>query len=169
MAASNSRLSYADCYEVLNKAIANEKGIRVQVPDWEAGNYHRLRLHQARAIDRRENKETYPEDHMLYGRSIYDQLVVRIKKDDGKKARWWMYIERFSTDNLNIEPLGEENVISETPDGNLREASREGREEPGSQAVEEEIGIFDGERAKEAAPEEERRLPPAQAFRRLPA
>ena len=152
MAASSSRLSYNDCFEVLDKAIANTKGIRVEVPDWGAGNNYRLRLHQARAIDRKDNKETYPDDHKLYGRSIYDQLVVRIKQVG---TRWWMYIERFSTDNLNIEPLGEEYVIDESSNGNLRAAEGAGESQPRIEAIEEEITVFDGERPQEAEPIEE--------------
>lgn len=164
MATSQSRLSYTDCYEVLDKAIANQKGIRVEVSDLGAGRHYRVRLHQARSIDRKDNKETYPEDHKLHGRSVYDQLVVRLRL---VKSKWWMYIERFSTDNLNIEPLGEDHVIDEATDGNLRETSGASDEEPRIEASEAEIGIFDGEQEKEA--KEEVRLPPAQAFRRLPA
>mgnify|MGYP001604604296 CR=1 FL=1 len=160
MATSQSRLSYSDCYEVLDKAIANQKGIRVQVDDFGAGNNYRLRLHQARAIDRKDNRETFPEGHKLHGRSVYDQLVVRIKEIKGK---WWMYLERFSTANLNIEPLGEEYVIDETPNSNLREVSGAGESPPRSQAVEAEIGIFDGEQEKKEV------VPPASNWRRLPA
>ena len=147
MATSTSRLAYNDCFDVLDEALANKKGIRVEVPDWNTGNYYRLRLHSARAIDRKDNKETYPDDHKLYGRSIYDQLVVRLR-EEGKK--WWMYIERFSTENLNIEPLGEENVIEQSPNGDLRKAGGAGESQPRSEAREEEITIFDGEPEKEA-------------------
>lgn len=161
MAASTSRLSYSDCFDVLNKALSNDKGIRVEVPDYGAGNHFRVRLHTARSVDRKDNREAYSEDHKLYGRSIYDALVVQLREEKGK---WWMYIRKFSTDNLNIEPLGEEHGINENTNGNLREAGGESDSQPREEASEAEIDVFDGEEEKEAKPVEEA---PTQARRRV--
>lgn len=164
MSASTSRLSYQDAYDILDRAVANEKGIRVHVPDFGAGNNLRLRLHQARKIDREDNRDTYPEDHKLHGRSVYDPLVARLKQGHGK---WWLYLEKMSAESLTIEPLGEENVITETTDGHLREAGPESGGEPRSEAVEETIDVFDGEAERPPEPVEGESPAPVQARRRV--
>lgn len=164
MSASTSRLSYSDCYDILDQAVANTQGIRVQVPDLGAGNNLRLRLHQARKLDREDNKETYPEGHKLHGRSIYDPLVNRLKEIRGK---WWLYIEKMSAESLIIEPLGEENVFTETPNSDLREARPAGGDEPRSEASEAEIDVFDREAERPPEPVEGESPAPVQARRRV--
>lgn len=123
MATSTSRLSYTDCFELMDAAIGNVRGVRVQAEHSAATNL-RMRLHTARRIDRSDNQQTYHQDHPLHGRSIYDELAVRIR--DG-----WLYIERVSTKNLKIEPLGEPNGIDQSIDGDSGEAARAVRDEPG--------------------------------------
>lgn len=167
MPTSTSRLSYQDCYDIFNAALANERGIRFEVPDFGAGNQLRVRLHYARSIDRKENREAYATDHKLYGRSIYDPLVVRLRNEDRK---WWIIIEKFSIDSLNIQPLGKENVLDQSTDGHLREVSGEGHQEPREEASEAAIDIFDGEAEQEAQPEaiiEKESPAPIQTRRRL--
>lgn len=56
-----------------------------------------------------------------------------------------MYIQKFSIDNLNIEPLGGENVFDESANGDLRPAQGESGGEQREETSEAEIGVFDGE------------------------
>lgn len=167
MATSTSRLSYQDCYDILDKAIANEKGIRFPVSDYGYGNHLRVRLHYSRTLDRQENRITYPPEHKLHGRSIYDPIVVRLKQEG---ERWFMYLERHDIDSFDIQPLGEENVLDETTNGNLREIGGTGDGQPREEASEATHDVFAGEEEREAEPAkpiEEAGAAPVQARRRL--
>ena len=164
MAGSTSRLAYRDCYEVLDKALRNTKGIKVKVPDHGSGNNYRLRLHMARSIDRKDNQATYPEEHKLHGRSVYDPLVIRLRQE-GKN--WWMYVEKFSTENLEIESLGEENVINESSNGNLREAEGTSPPQRADEEIPQATEVFDGEEERPAEPAEATVVPRVQSFRRI--
>ena len=106
MTVSNSRLAYGDCFDLLDKAIADNKGIRVRFDEWKQANYYRMRLHTARAIDRKDNARTFTEDQPMHGRSIYDTIVGRIKEDgDGF---FWLYLEKVEN-NIDgpVESLSE--------------------------------------------------------------
>ena len=106
MSTTKSRLAYTDCFDFMDQAVADSKGIRVCVGAESNLAYTlRFRLNSARQIDRNENAKTYEEGHPLHGRSIYDRLVFRVKEDsDGE---WWVYLEIQDTSNAYVEPLGE--------------------------------------------------------------
>jgi hypothetical protein len=70
----------------------------------------RLRIHQARAIDRAENAMTYPDDHPLYNRSPYDCLVCRIEEAD----RCWVYLDKQQVEIGIVEPIPEGYHIEQT-------------------------------------------------------
>lgn len=104
MTISNSRLSYTDCYSVFDSALEDPNGVRVKVTDFNAAIHMRMRLHQARAISRRDNMQTFGEDHPLYGRSVYDKFVVRIRRDD---EDFYIYIEPVEKGMGSVESLSE--------------------------------------------------------------
>lgn len=109
MPVSSSRLSYSDCFTLFDKAHADEKGARFQVNggDNYGDAYHfRLRMHQARAIDRKDNKEIYEIGEPLYGRSIFDPLVIQIKGPD-TEGKWWIYVKHTEINVDDIESLSE--------------------------------------------------------------
>jgi hypothetical protein len=151
MATSTSRLSYRDCYDVFDAALSNERGVKIEMLDYGAGNHFRVRLHTARSIDRKDNRAMYQPDHKLYGRSIYDPIVIRLRQEG---TQWWMYLERFDAGSLNIQPLGEEHVLSEATNSNLREAGPSGGSQSGEEASEETHDVFAGEEEREAEPAE---------------
>lgn len=107
MPVSSSRLSYDDCFTLFEKALDDTKGARYQIPGGEYGatQYFRMRMHQARALDRRDNKDTYEKGHNLYGRSIYDTLVIQLKQDD--EGLWWVYVSHTEIPDGEIELLSE--------------------------------------------------------------
>lgn len=104
MVVSTSRLAFSDCFDLMEKAINDPKGIRVKFATYEDAFNFRLRLHSARKIDRRDNLDTYSEGHPMHGRSIYDQITVRIKRFDGGA---WLRLERIDTREFIIESLSE--------------------------------------------------------------
>lgn len=104
MSTSNSRLTYQDCYDVLDKALDDPIGVRVKVAtDGDAANF-RVRLHTARRIDREENATMYGPDHPMYGKSVYDPLVIKIRPIRGQ---WYVYIEHRSNSIGEVEGLSE--------------------------------------------------------------
>lgn len=114
MPVSNSRLSYSDCFTLFEKALEDPKGVRFQPKPSKTNDnygdcYHfRLRMHQARAIDRKDNKSLHSDDPgaPLYGRSILDPLVIQIKGPDSDGLHW-IYVSHTEINVDDIESLSE--------------------------------------------------------------
>lgn len=104
MVTSTSRLAYSDCFDLMDKAIADPKGIKVKFAAGEDAWHFRIRLHTARKIDRLDNKDTYDQGHPMHGRSVYDQLTMRIRKADDHV---WLRLERIDAREFEIESLNE--------------------------------------------------------------
>lgn len=78
MPISNSRGSYADCYAIFDKALDSNVGISVPCKDENHATFLRMRMHQARALQRRENAKMYAEGEPLHGTSPYDPFTLTI-------------------------------------------------------------------------------------------
>ena len=104
MVTSTSRLAYSDCFDLMDKAIADPKGIKVKFAKGEDAWHFRIRLHTARKIDRIDNKEVYEQGHPMHGRSVYDQLTMRIRKAEDHV---WLRLERIDARVFEIESLDE--------------------------------------------------------------
>jgi hypothetical protein len=110
MPLNESRLAYEDCYEVMDKALEAEDGVRVGFPNEEEAKYYQMRMNQARQLDRRFNGKRYATTHPMHQHSEYDALSFRIRSD-GK--RYWIYAERKPargaiekiTEDKKIEPV----------------------------------------------------------------
>lgn len=113
MSLSNSRLAFTDCFALLDRALEETRGIRVEVRDEDKATYLRMRIHQARIIDRRENKVTYPDPaHHLHGRSPYDILVCRIETANGST---WLWIDQQIVEIGRVEAIPEGAQIEYQP------------------------------------------------------
>lgn len=110
MTVSTSPLAFGDCFDALDRALDDTHGIRLRVVDFAAGNFFRMRLHQARKLDRENNAKTYEPDHPMHGRSNYDKLMVRIKNQRGA---FFVYIEQVANFILEYEALSEVEVEAE--------------------------------------------------------
>lgn len=102
MSASTSKLSYSDCFEVMDKALEADRGVRIQFNDEGNAKHFLVRCHKARVLDRHENRLTYNEGDPLYARSIYDPLMGQIKRMDGKI---WLFLRKLSAEHLVIEEI----------------------------------------------------------------
>ena len=105
MSLSNSRHAYLDCFALLDRAIDDPRGIRAEVPSLANAIRLRLRIHQARSIDRLDNARTYAPDHPMHGRSPYDILVCRVE-DAGDRA--WVYLDKVQVQIGAIESIPED-------------------------------------------------------------
>lgn len=77
MAYNTSITSYVDIRSALDRALESEKGVRLRFADDKAAMTFAGRVHSLRFLDRKENKKIYPEDHPMWGRSVYDPLMVK--------------------------------------------------------------------------------------------
>lgn len=127
MSLPQTRLAYTTEYEAFDKALADEKGIRIKVDDRPSAETLRSRLHFARQLDRRDNTQLYDEDDVMHGRSPYDILIVRIREDTEKC--WWVYIKKASMEHLEVESLSEvENDTAKVPSYNIEPETKEKEE-----------------------------------------
>ena len=106
MVASNSRFSYSDCFQLMDSAMADEKGIRIKFATKEEAWHFRIRLHTARRIDRTDNMETYGIGHPMYGKSAYDPLTMRIREmADGSI---WLRLEKVDAREFEVQSLADD-------------------------------------------------------------
>lgn len=132
MTTSNSRLSYEDCFSILDKAVASPNGLRIKFKEHGDALHFRLRCHCARAIDRHDNKQTYPgpnlesgdAGHPMWGRSVYDDIVIKVRLRQGVtfadillRSKSEYEIEELGGAETNDEPEGEPEPI----DANVQE------------------------------------------------
>jgi len=103
MALSNSPLSYEDCIQVLQAALDDPAGARIRFEDQKSATHFRMRCHQARVIDRRQNAESYPKESPLHNASAYDRLTIREPRRI--EGEWWLYIEQTAVIPGKIESL----------------------------------------------------------------
>lgn len=105
MAFSMQPLSFKDVKGAMDKALESEYGVKITCATHGAAIKLRHRMNAARTQDRRENKKVYPEDHVMYGNSPYDALVMRIPYlPDGSKGTV-LHVVRVTEDSLQVEEL----------------------------------------------------------------
>lgn len=78
MTRSTNRLAFTDVFDVFDKALSASKGVRLPFDSKNEATYFRMRMNQARAVDRNESKKVYPKDDPMYGQSQYDILSIRL-------------------------------------------------------------------------------------------
>jgi hypothetical protein len=106
MTVTNSRQAYFDCYEVLDRALKDDEGIRVPKATEGEAEYFRLRLNKARVLDRSLNTQAYKDDpsHPLYQASEYDELIFTVRYDT--EGKYWVYLQKIKIPE-GIESLSE--------------------------------------------------------------
>lgn len=107
MPASTSRLAYEDCFNVYEQALDADKGVRIKFSDYGDAMNFRTRLHYARTIERKDNKEIYAVGERLHGRSVYDVIRCTIRNIEGS---FYIYLEKLATpevESIEDEPVPE--------------------------------------------------------------
>jgi hypothetical protein len=96
-------MSYPDCYNVMDQALADPVGVRIPMKTIDDAQFFRSRCHQARKLNRQANARVYPDtDHPLHGHSEYDQLVLKIRRFEDEV---FLYVERIPEAVGGVEPL----------------------------------------------------------------
>lgn len=104
MSLPTSRYAYKDCFEVYDRALEDEQGARVQLPDYDAALFFRMRMNQARKLRREENAQIYEKGDPKHGVSPYDSTVVTIKQHDGA---YYVYVQHIGLNLGEIESLSQ--------------------------------------------------------------
>jgi hypothetical protein len=101
----NSILAFQDCTDFMDRALEDAAGARmIFMTEADAHNY-RMRLNQARELDRRENKMIHEPGKLLHGKSEYDILQFTIRDDT--EGKWWIYARKMILDESRVELLSE--------------------------------------------------------------
>lgn len=111
MALSDQHAAYTDCFDELDKALANPQGWRCLFVDEKTAKLFQIRCCKARVIDRRQNSRIYPKSNPMHGNSPYDVLVIRSPRPSAEgDGSFWVYLEPQNQSNVMIasEPLGED-------------------------------------------------------------
>ena len=122
MPTPTNRAAYGSYFDLLDRALDTEMGVRIECQTQGEAYQHRTRLHTARKIDRKLNRESRDIDDPNYGVSDYDKLIVSTRTADGK---WWVYIKPVVIPS-NIEVLtckSDANATSPTPGQEARSSS----------------------------------------------
>lgn len=96
--------AFNDARELLDRALATPKGIKIACGSRQAATVLRARCNYFRKIDREENKKTYEEGHHLNGASAYDVLALRIPPK-GAEGDSVLYIEPRLASQLEVEEI----------------------------------------------------------------
>lgn len=107
MVTSPSRLSYLECYTILDRAMASNLGLRLTFPDVGAARSFQLRLNKARRINRDDNAEVYDASHPLYGASEYDTLTIRLKANGAADGSGTVLVIEKVDREMQIEEIEE--------------------------------------------------------------
>ena len=107
MALSESIAAYEDCYEVFDKAVRSSKGVRTLFGDKKAAGYFRIRMNQARVLQRRESMRMYPREDPRYGKSEYDKFRIKLVEAAEGTGEWCVYVDPFGQKEeiMDIEEL----------------------------------------------------------------
>jgi len=102
---NKSGKAFGDVEEVLERAVASPKGIRIPCSSRSAAITLRARANYFRKLDRARNRDIYPDrTHPMHGASAYDLFVLRIPPK-GSAEEHVLYIEPHSAENLTIEDI----------------------------------------------------------------
>lgn len=114
MTLSNSEFAYKDCFRLFDQCMESARGLRIEYPEERTASYMALRFNKARMLDREKNSRMYSEAEPLYGKSIYDEISIRKREDNGKFYLVLVKTEAMA-DAVVIEELGEDFNIFEGP------------------------------------------------------
>ena len=104
MSYNKSPLAFEDIREAFERALAAPKGIRIPCSSRGAAINLRSRFNYLRKISRAENRQIYDSSHPMYGKSMYDKLILRIPGRNEPDAAV-LYIEPRSIEDFIIEEI----------------------------------------------------------------
>ena len=101
-----NRSAFGDCFALFDQAVASPRGVQRLFDDPGAAAAFRMRLYQARALDRKNNRLIYSAqpDHPMYGVSEFEQITIRIIEDPSR-GKWLCRLEKVDYASMEVEEL----------------------------------------------------------------
>lgn len=100
--------AYNDCYSLFEQASAQPNGVRAPFRTENEAKFFQLRMHQARAIQRKLSRRIYPPDSPQYDTSEFDELQIQVRGDTA--GEFWVYVRRHGVKLTYVEPIEEDNT-----------------------------------------------------------
>ncbi len=94
--------AYKPEFDAYERAKDSARGIRVEFPNTTKARAFTARLHNARVLDRKENRGI-DKDSPMFGRSEFDCITVALREDTEGKA--WVYLEKNEVIPGHVEEL----------------------------------------------------------------
>lgn len=104
MSFNKSTLAFEDIQGAFARALEAPKGVRIQCASRGAVITLRARFNYYRKLDRAANKDIYTSDHPMWGKSVFDRLVLRVPPK-GHPEEWVLYIEPRLMEDMTIEEV----------------------------------------------------------------
>jgi len=79
--------NYSDCESYFTQALENPKGIRVALDTNGAAIHFMQKMNTYRSNQRKALAKVYGADHPLHNKTPWDDLVLRVDKEDPTKVR----------------------------------------------------------------------------------
>lgn len=95
--------AYADCLDLYERALGDEVGARAKLPTVNEATMFRMRMHQARSLERAESRRMYDKTDIRYNKSEFDVLKVTVREDT--EGGWWVYVTRHGQEIETVETL----------------------------------------------------------------
>lgn len=92
MSYNKSPFAFDDIRSAFERALEAPKGIKLVCDSHSAAILLRSRFNYYRKMHRRENSEVYQPGDPMYGKSVYDRLILRVPKKGNTDANI-LYIE----------------------------------------------------------------------------
>ena len=107
MALTDSLAAYEDCFQAFERAAKAPKGIRILFESKKTANYFRLRMNNARVLQRKEATRMYERSDPKWGKSEFDKYRIKIVEAAEQTGEWWVYIDPFGMEReiMDIEEL----------------------------------------------------------------
>jgi hypothetical protein len=106
MALSDSISAYDDCFELFERAETDGKGARTLLATWSEAHMLRMRMNQARVLERRQSARAFEKTDPRHGKSAFDKWKVTIR-ESAEKEGYWLYVELWTVNQITVEGLSE--------------------------------------------------------------
>lgn len=108
MSLPTSKNAYLDCLDYLDTAMAEVRGARIKVASHDAGIRLRMRIHQLRAILRRDSRLIFELGDPNYDTSAYDCITITVPNIGDQ---WYVVMRKNEPNMALVEPLPEEGPL----------------------------------------------------------
>jgi hypothetical protein len=105
MALPATTAAYEDCYDYYERARGAPNGIRVLLADRAQAQHLQFRMHQARALERRDSMRIYDKVDPRWGKSENDHFKVSLVPPADGDTGYWVYIQPWGQQIEAVEEL----------------------------------------------------------------